>query len=85
MKSTPIGAEAQRVLDDLWAEKLLPFELRVGNLIKVPEGYQIQFYDSRISTATVPILPGQAFKDAVRAAVLDRVHKMSGPLGPKPR
>lgn len=75
-----VESEVQQVLDELWNEKLLPFALTVGKLTKEPDGYIIHFHDSRISTARVPSMEGFSFRDMVRAAVLRRVAKMSGPL-----
>ncbi|MCU1265950.1 MAG: hypothetical protein JWM21_2268 [Acidobacteria bacterium] len=67
--------EAQEVLNELWAEKAIPFELSVGRLTKGADGYTIHFYDSRIRTVCVP-LTGHSFKDLVRIAVLARVAKL---------
>ena len=72
--------EAQEVLDELWREKLTPFPLRVGKITKGMGEYTIHFYDSRITTARVPLLQGHSFRDMVRSAVLARVAEMSGPL-----
>jgi hypothetical protein len=72
--------EVQRVLDELWNEKLTPFALTVGKLTQEHDGYTIHFHDSRIRTAEVPIVKGLSFRNMVRNAVLDRVGKMSGPL-----
>jgi hypothetical protein len=73
-------AEVQKVLDQLWNEKLLPFPLSVGKLTEDADGYTIHFHDSRISTASVPMIEGKPLsKDMVRSAVLDRVTKMGGP------
>jgi len=83
--TSPLRIEAQRVLDELWSEKLLPFQLNVGELTNEERGYTIHFYDSRITTARILLAPGELFKDAVRAAVLDRVRGMSGPLRAKPQ
>lgn len=79
-----LEAEAQQVLDELWSEKLIPFALNVGKITKAPAEYTIHFYDSRIRTARVPLTKGHSFRDMVRAAVLDRVAKMSGPLKKSP-
>lgn len=73
-------AEVQKVLDELWNEKLLPFELTVGKITKNDYEYIIHFHDSRISTANVLITESQPLSDSVRVAVLDRVARMSGPL-----
>jgi len=75
-----LEAEAQQVLDELWSEKVLPFELHVGKLTKGMGEYTIHFHDSRIRTARVQLTNGQSFRDMVKDAVLARVAKMSGPL-----
>ena len=78
----PIGltTSTSKVLDELWAEKLIPFALTVGKITKAPAEYTIHFYDSRIRTARVPLTEGHSFREMVRSAVLERVAKMSGPL-----
>lgn len=75
-----IEAEAQEVLDELWSEKLIPFELNIGKITKGIGEYTILFYDSRIHSARVPLTKGLSFRDMVRSAVLARVDQMSGPL-----
>jgi hypothetical protein len=75
-----LDAEAQQVLDELWREKLIPFALNVGKITKTAGEYTIHFHDSRLRTALVPLVEGHSFSDLVRAAVLERVAKMSGPL-----
>ena len=75
-----LEAEAQQVLEQLWEEKLIPFPLHVGKISKAADRYTIHFYDSRIRTASIPLLAGHSFADMVRSAVLIRVTKMSGPL-----
>ena len=75
-----LEAEAQQVLDELWAEKLIPFALTVGKITKAPAEYTLHFYDSRIRTARVVLTRGHSFREMVRSAVLARVAKMSGPL-----
>jgi hypothetical protein len=75
-----LEVEAQQVLDELWREKLLPFQLNVGKLTKASGMYIIHFHDSRIYTAHVPLTEGQSWKEMVRAAVLARVANLSGPL-----
>jgi hypothetical protein len=72
--------EAQKALDQLWNEHLIPFALSVGKITMDSDGYTIHFHDSRISTAQVSLSDGQSFTDGVRAAVLERVSRMSGPL-----
>jgi len=80
-----LEAEAQQVLDELLAEKLIPFPLNVGKITKASAEYTIHFYDSRIHSARVPMTRGQSFRDLVRSAVLDRVAKISGPLKDSPK
>ena len=75
-----LEAEAQLVLDELWREKQIPFKLSVGKLTKASCHYTIHFYDARMRTADVDLIPKSSFKNMVRAAVLARVAKLSGPL-----
>ena len=72
--------EAQQVLSQLWNETALPFPLHIGKIVKGSGAYTIHFHDSRIRTTQVELTPGLSFQDMVRAAVLARVAKMSGPL-----
>ena len=82
MKPDPVTLEkeAQQVLDELWKEKLIPFKLSVGKISKLSGEFVIHFYDSRIWTARVPLNKGESWAAMVRAAVLNRVSKLSGPL-----
>ena len=80
-----IEAEAQQVLDELWSEKLIPFALNIGKITRASSEYTIHFYDSRIYTASVPIIEGHSFKEMVRAAVLDRVAKLGGSVPAIPK
>ena len=73
-------AKVQKVLNELWNERLIPFPLTVGKLTRENDEYTIHFHDSRISTADILMTKGHSFRDQVRAAVLDRVARMSGPL-----
>ena len=70
----------QKVLDELWNEQLIPFVLTVGKITKDDNEYTLHFHDSRMHTAHGIITESQPFRDLVRAAVLDRVARMSGPL-----
>jgi hypothetical protein len=79
-----LEAEAQQVLDELWNEKLIPFELHVGELTKAIGEHTIHFHDSRIRTASIPLTNRKSFRDMVREAVLARVAQMSGPLTANP-
>jgi hypothetical protein len=81
MTSDPtLKAQVQLILNQLLEENLLPFALRVGKITKTEDAFTVHFYDSRIRTAEVPLIKGQILTDAIRSAVVDRVHKMSGPL-----
>jgi hypothetical protein len=69
--------DVQKVLEELWNENLIPFALTVGSLTRAADEYTIHFHDSRIRTANIHLIEGQSFEDLVRAAVLDRVARMS--------
>jgi hypothetical protein len=81
-----LQTEVQQVLDELWKERLIPFQLNVGQLTKeeASSNYTIHFHDSRIRTALVSCTQRQSWADVVRAAVLARVAVMSGPLPANP-
>lgn len=72
--------EAQQVLDELWSQELLPFQLTAEKISKEPDEYTIHFFDSRMRSVCVPRAIDSPFKSLVRTAVLDRVARMSGPL-----
>jgi hypothetical protein len=73
-------ADAQKVLDQLWTEQLIPFPLTIGGMTQDATEYTLHFHDSRIRTVRISLSQRQPFIDGVRAAVLDRVARMSGPL-----
>jgi len=75
-----LEGQVQQVLNDLLSERLIPFVLNVGKITKETDQYIINFYDSRVRLAVVPLVDGQPLADMVRSAVLARVGKMSGPL-----
>ena len=76
--------EAQKVLDSLLEEGLLPFKLTVGSLLDQGSSqYRVHFYDSRIRSVKFSWQENESFSEVFRAAVLDRVEKMSGPLHKK--
>jgi hypothetical protein len=79
-----LEAEAQQVLDELWAGKPIPFKLNVGKLTKGIGEHTIPFHDNRIRPARIPLTDGQSFRNLVRVAVLARVAQMSGPLKANP-
>ena len=73
--------EAQLVLDELLKEGLLPFALTVGDMIDEGSSvYKVRFHDSRIRSVEFSFHEGESFAEIFRAAVLERVSKMSGPL-----
>ena len=83
-ESLTLEAEAQQVLDELWKEKLTPFKLNVGKLTRGTIEHTINFYDSRMRRAHIPLREGTSFRDLVREAVLARVARLSGPLPASP-
>ncbi len=75
-----LTSEAQSVLDDLWARKLIPFQLTAHKVESLgSEEFIVRFYDSRLHSVDVSLM-GRSFNDAVRVAVLDRVARLTGPL-----
>lgn len=81
-----LETEAQQVLDELWREKLIPFQLNVGRLTReaASNHYTIHFHDSRIRTALVIFTQDQSWAEMVRAAVLAGVAQMSRSLPANP-
>jgi hypothetical protein len=78
--------EAQQALNELWKEQLVPFKLTIGKIVAEDSSeYTLHFFDSRLRSVIVPWQEGQSFKDQVRAAVKERVARLSGPLGKKKR
>ncbi|HEY3026012.1 MAG TPA: hypothetical protein VGJ55_07675 [Pyrinomonadaceae bacterium] len=73
--------EAQLTLDDLLKDQLIPFELTAQKIESDDSGeYVVRFYDSRLFSITVAWEEGQSFRDIFRAAVMERVKGMRGPL-----
>ena len=70
----------QETLDELFNETLLPFELTAHHVNAEHGEYVVPFYDSRIHSIRFSWKDDGRLKELVRAAVLDRVSKMSGPL-----
>jgi hypothetical protein len=74
-------AAVQQVLDELLTEKLIPFALTAYGVNPNGQGeYVVPFNDSRIHSCRFFWKDGEDFKQAARAAVLERVNRMSGPL-----
>jgi hypothetical protein len=77
-------AEAQQILDKLFSEHLLPFELSAHRIDLIEsEEYVVRFHDSRLRSVDVSWHQGQCFKDVFRTGVLERVKRLSGPLHQK--
>lgn len=74
--------QAQEVLAELLSEELIPFALTAYSLNTNGRGeYVVHFNDSRIHSCRFSWKEGEKFKEVVRAAVLERVDRMSGRLG----
>jgi hypothetical protein len=70
-------AEAQQALDELFNEQLLPFKLSARRVQSIGlEEYIVRFDDSRLSSIDVSWVQGEAFKDVLRDAVLQRLRRM---------
>ena len=71
---------AQQTLDELFAERLIPFALsaRVVDSLGLEE-YIVRFHDARLHSIDVSCPEGHSFKEMVRVAVLDRVSRMDYP------
>jgi hypothetical protein len=71
----------QETLDELFVEHKIPFELTAYKVnAEGADEFSVPFYDSRIHSMTFSWKGGGPFRDVVRAAVLDRVKRMTGPL-----
>ena len=71
---------AQQTLDELFAERLIPFALSARGVDSVGlEEYIVRFHDSRLHSIDVSCPEGRSFKEMVRAAVLDRVSRLGYP------
>ena len=71
----------QETVDELFSEHLLPFELTAYNVSADDLGeYVVPFHDSRIHSIRFSWKDGEYLKEVVRAAVLDRVKRVSGSL-----
>ncbi len=75
-----LKAEAQQVLDQLFGEQLLPFKLFARRVESIGlEEYIVRFHDSPLQSIDVSWCQseGESFKDVFRAAVLERLGRMS--------
>jgi hypothetical protein len=81
-----LTVEAQSVLDDLWAENLIPFQLTAHKVDSIGlEEYIVRFYDRRLHSVDVSWKNLHSFKDAVRVAILNRVARLGGPSKARPK
>jgi hypothetical protein len=81
MLDSDLQAEVQPILDELLSEGMLPFPLIAYGLQANGRGeYMVSFHDSRIRSCRFSWKEGESFKEVCRAAIIDRVHRMSGPL-----
>jgi hypothetical protein len=76
-----LRCEAQSALDDLWAKKLIPFELEARKIDSLGyDEYIVRFQDSRLRSVDVSWVQGDSFEDLVRDAVLACVERLDGTL-----
>ena len=70
--------EAQQILDELFSEHLLPFQLTAHKFETIGAGeYIIRFHDSRLTSLDVSCPNEQGFKTTFRTAILERVGRLS--------
>ena len=75
-----VKVEAQQVLDELLEESLIPFKLQAREVNSLGnEELVIRFHDSRLRSIDISCKEGESFKDAFRAALLERVGRLEGP------
>ncbi|MDQ1636798.1 MAG: hypothetical protein QOF62_137 [Pyrinomonadaceae bacterium] len=79
--SALLRPRAQSVLDNLFKNQVLPFELTATKVECIgPNEYIVRFYDSRLRSVDVSWKKDQSFEDVFQAAMVDRVRRLSGPL-----
>ncbi len=73
--------QAQSVLDNLFNDHVLPFELTATKVECIgPNEYIVRFYDSRLRSVDVSWKKDQSFEDVFQAAIVERVKRLSGPF-----
>jgi hypothetical protein len=73
--------QAQSVLDNLFKDQVLPFELTATKVECIGANeYIVRFFDSRLRSVDVSWKKDQSFEEVFQAAMLDRVRRLSGPL-----
>ena len=76
-----LTVEAQSLLDDLWTEELIPFQLTAHKVESLGQDeYIVRFYDTRLDSVDVSWKEPDSFENAVKVAILARVARLSGPL-----
>ena len=71
---------AQQTLDELFAESRIPFRLSARIVESIGrEEYIVRFHDSRLYSVDVSWERSQTFKTVFRAAILDRVSRLTVP------
>ena len=74
-----ITSWAQETLNELFLERLIPFELIAHSVKWEGREYVIPFHDTRLPLVRFSWTDERPFKDVVRAAVLDRVKRLGHP------
>jgi hypothetical protein len=73
--------QAQSVLDNLFKDEVLPFELTASKVECIGANeYIVRFFDSRLRSVDVSWKKDQSFEEAFQAAMIDRLKRLSGPL-----
>jgi hypothetical protein len=73
--------QAQAVLDNLFKNDVLPFELTATNVECIgPNEYIVRFYNTRLRSVDVSWKNDQSFEEVFQAALVDRVSRLSGSL-----
>jgi hypothetical protein len=73
--------QAQSVLDNLFNDEVLPFELTATKVECIgPNEYIVRFFDSRLRSVDVSWKKDQSFAEVFQAAMIDRLKRLSGPL-----
>ena len=73
--------QAQSVLDNLFKDQVLPFELTASKVECIGANeYIVRFFDSRLRSVDVSWKKDQSFEEVFQAAMIDRVRRLSGPL-----
>lgn len=70
--------QAQAVLDNLFRNQVLPFELIATKVECLGSNeYIVRFFDSRLRSVDVSWKQDQSFEEAFQAAMVDRVRRLS--------